>query len=219
MARTAQDVLADAVREPAQDTGANRLVPLIADGSAPRSVIAAFALEQHHVIASDRTSYRHLAARSAGRPAVEAFFAPLADGETAALELLGPLAAACGLDERAVRAYEPTPGCQAYPAYTSWLALQAEPVDVVVALTVNYATWSGYCAVLGRALRAHYGFDDTACGFFDLFARPAPDAADAALAAVAAGLADGVLTEGLAHRYGRLLQSYETMFWNALAET
>ncbi|MGK5640743.1 transcriptional regulator [Streptomyces sp. URMC 126] len=216
MARTAQDVLADAVREPAPDAGANRLVSLVADGSAPRSAIAAFALEQHHVIAADRTAFRHLAERSAGRPAVEAFFAPLARDETTALELLGPLAAACGLDGRAVREYEPTPGCQAYPAYTSWLALQAEPVDVVVALTVNFATWSGYCAALGRALRAHYGFDDTACGFFDHFARPAPEAAERALAAVAAGLADGLLTERLAHRYGRLLQSYETMFWNTL---
>ncbi|WP_171169474.1 transcriptional regulator [Streptomyces sp. I05A-00742] len=218
MARTAQDVLTDAVRELAPDTGANRLVPLIATGAAPRSAIAAFALEQHHVIASDRRSYRHLAERSAARPAVAAFFDPLARGETTALELLGPLAAACGLDERAVGAYEPTPGGQAYPAYTAWLALQAEPVDVVVAVTVNFAAWGGYCTTVGRALRTHYGFDDTACGFFDFFARPDPDAAERALAAVAAGLADGVLTERLAHRYGRLLQGYETMFWNSLPE-
>ncbi|WP_308312611.1 transcriptional regulator [Streptomyces sp. ISL-11] len=190
MARTAQDVLADAARRTAPAADANRLVALIAAGEAPREVIGALALEQHHIIASDRRSFLHLAERAA-LPAVTGFFRSLAQGEGLALDHLGPLAAACGLDERAVGAHEPLPGCQAYPAYVAWLALGAEPADAVVALSATFATWSGYCATVGRALREHYGFDDRACGFFDLFAAPAPEAAARALSAVTAGLEAG----------------------------
>ncbi|GAA0389750.1 transcriptional regulator [Streptomyces luteireticuli] len=219
MARTAQDVLAAAVREAGAGAGDNRLVPLIADGVAPRSVLAAFTLEQHHVIAADRVSYRHLAGRSAG--ATAAFFTALADGEDTALALLDPLAAACGLDDAAVRGHEPALACQAYPACTAWLALQAEPVDVVVALSVNFATWGGYCGVLGRALRARYGFSDEACGFFDFFARSPGEEGDAdadalVRAAVEEGLGSGVLSERLAWRYARLLQGFEGMFWEGV---
>ncbi|GHF38261.1 transcriptional regulator [Streptomyces morookaense] len=216
MARTAEEVLAQAVQELAPDTAANRLVPRIAAGTAPREAVSAFALEQHHVIRGDRRSFAHLAARSADRPAVAGFFTHLAGGETVALDRLGALTAACGLDDAAVRAYEPQAGCQAYPAYVASLALGAEPADVVVALTANFAAWAGYCATLSRGLRTHYGFDDAACGFFDFFAGPDPEGEALALAAVRAGLADGTFSERLARRHGRLLQEYELMFWDSL---
>lgn len=216
MARTAQEVLAQAVQELAPDTAANRIVPRIAAGTAPREAVSAFALEQHHVITGDRRSFAHLAARSADRPAVAGFFTHLAGGETAALERLAALTAACGLDDSAVRAYEPQADCQAYPAYVASLALGAEPADVVVALTANFAAWGGYCATMSRALRTHYGFDDAACGFFDLFAGPDPEGEALALAAVRAGLEDGTFSERLARRHGRLLQEYELMFWDGL---
>ncbi|MFD0382254.1 hypothetical protein ACFQ2B_06825 [Streptomyces stramineus] len=65
MARTARDVLADAARALAPEGGANHLVPALAAGEAPREVISAFALEQHHVITADRRSFLHLAGRAA----------------------------------------------------------------------------------------------------------------------------------------------------------
>ncbi|MFE0044111.1 thiaminase II/PqqC family protein [Streptomyces albireticuli] len=215
MTRTAQDVLTDAARELAP--APNATVERIAAGEAPVEVLAALALEQHHVIVGDRRSFAHLAGRAAPVPAVAAFFENLARGEDSALGHLGALATACGLDEAAVRAYEPRAGCQAYPSYVAWLALGAEPVDVVVALSANFAAWSSYCATVGRALRERYGFDDAACAFFDLFADPKPGAPDAVLAAVSAGLAAGRLSEPSARRYGRLLQDYESMFWDSLA--
>ncbi|MFI9719836.1 transcriptional regulator [Streptomyces sp. NPDC052396] len=217
MAPTARDVLAEAVRRLAPDTGANRLVPLIAAGRAPLETIAALALEQHHIIPADRTGYRLLRDRCAQRPAEAAYFAALVQGEDLALERLPALLAACGQDEATIAAHEPRAGCQAYPAYTAWLALNADPVDVVVAVTANFAAWSGYCATVAGALRTHYGFTDEACGFFGLFAAPDPEGERRAVAAVTAGLEAGRFTPVLAHRYGRLLQSYELMFWNALA--
>ncbi|MEV5508285.1 transcriptional regulator [Streptomyces orinoci] len=217
MAATAQDVLAEAVRRLAPGTGANRLVPLIAEGRAPLDSIAALALEQHHIIPADRTGYRLLRDRCAQRPAEAAYFAALAAGEDLALQRLPALLAACGQDETAIAAYEPKAGCQAYPAYTAWLALNAEPVDVVVAVTANFAAFSGYCATVAHALRTHYGFSGQDCGFFDLFAAPDPEGERRAVAAVNAGLEAGRYTPVLAHRHGRLLQAYELMFWNTLA--
>ncbi|MFE7120740.1 transcriptional regulator [Streptomyces sp. NPDC057654] len=221
MARTAEEVVAKAVRELAPDTAANRFVPLVAAGEAARESIAAFVLEQHHIIASDRRSFHRLARRAvtdqSAAPEVAPFFDALAQGETVALERLGVLADACALDDAAVRAYEPRAGCQAYPAYAAWLALQAEPADVVIALTVNFAAWGDYCAAMREALREHYGFSAEACGFFDFFAEPDPKAAEQGLSAVQAGLDADRVTERLAHRYGRLLQAYELMFWNTLA--
>ncbi|MGK5630415.1 transcriptional regulator [Streptomyces sp. URMC 123] len=217
MPRTAQDALDDAVRALAPDAGANRFLPLVTTGRAPLHALAALAAEQHLVIGSDRRSFAHLAGRSAD-PSAAAFFAALADGEDVALRELARFATACGLDGAALAAYEPRAGCQAYPAYAAWLALQAEPADVVIALTANFAAWGGYCRAMADALRRGYGLDDAACGFFDFFAAPAPEIGRLALAAVATGLERGTVSEAAAQRYGRLLQSYELMFWNTLAD-
>ncbi|WP_406481129.1 transcriptional regulator [Streptomyces platensis] len=226
MARTAPDaprptaavVLDDAVRALAPDSAANRLVSQIEAGAAPRSVFATFALEQHQVIAADRLSFQHLARRADGDPPVADFFDLLAQGETRALKQLAGLADACELTERQIADYQPRPGCQAYPSYAARLALGGEPADVAIALTANFAAWGGYCATVAAAMRDHYGFPEAARGFFALFAEPAPAVEEKAREAVQHGLDTGQAQPATAHRYGRLLQAYELMFWHSVAE-
>jgi hypothetical protein len=122
-----------------------------------------------------------------------------------------------GAADRAERLAQPAPaGCQAYPSYFAWLALNAEPADVVVALTANFAAWGGYCSAIATAMRTHYDFTDAACGFFDFFATPQPP--DQAAAAAQAGLDAGTLDPERTRRYARMIQSYELMFWNGLAD-
>lgn len=215
---TAAAVLDDAVRVLAPDTGANRLVSRIEAGEAPRSVFATFALEQHQVITADRLSFQHLARRADGDPPVADFFDLLAQGEALALARLAGLADACGLTARDIAGYQPRPGCQAYPSYAARLALGAEPTDVAIALTANFAAWGGSCAVVEAAMRDHYAFPDAARGFFGFFAVPAPDVQERARAAVQHGLDTGQARPAAAHRYGRLLQAYELMFWNSVAD-
>lgn len=217
MTRTAQDLLEATTRELAPDPRSNPLVPLIARGEADRTVLAALALEQRWVLPADRRAFLHLADRSDPEPA--AFFTALAEGERLAEHHLRPFTAACGVDEARAAAYTPLPGCQSYPAYVAWLALNAEPADAVLALTVNFSAWGGYCATIAEALRARYGFDDDACAFFDFFAEPAPELDEAATKAVRTALAEGRLDENRARRQARLLQAYEAAFWTALAET
>ncbi|WP_069884884.1 transcriptional regulator [Streptomyces luteocolor] len=218
MTPTAQELLRTTTALLAADPAANPLVPRIADGRARLRTVAVLALEQCHVIPADRRSFRHLAQRSteAKDPESAAFFEALADGESLAEERLAPLLDACAVDEAERLTYEPQAGCQAYPAYVAWLALNGEPVDVVLALTANFASWGRCCAAIARALRERHGFSGEACGFFDLFAEPAPDLDRQALTAVQAGLDRGSVTAAHLH-HGRLVQSYEAMFWETLA--
>ncbi|MGW0534779.1 thiaminase II/PqqC family protein [Streptomyces sp. NPDC003032] len=218
MTPTAHELLRSTSARLALAPDANPLVPRIADGTAAPRTLAVLALEQRHVIPADRRSFQHLAGRAAEAkdPESAAFFDALADGETLAQARLVPLLAACGVSRDEAATYEPRAGCQAYPAYAAWLALNGEPADVVLALTANFASWGGCCATIARALRERHGFGDEACGFFDLFAEPAPELDRLALAAVQAGLDRGRVTA--AHlRYGRLVQRYEEMFWATLA--
>ncbi|QYX81651.1 thiaminase II/PqqC family protein [Streptomyces akebiae] len=218
MTRTAGELLEATTVRLAPDPGANPLLPLIASGTAGRGVLAALALEQRLVIAADLRSFRHLAGRSAvEEPTCAPFFEMLAEGEAVAAGRLGAFAEACGADGERTAAYEPLPGCQAYPSYVARLALGAAPADVVLALSANFASWGGYCATISRALRDHYGFTDEARAFFDFCAESAPELEERARAAVQAGLDTGRISEKRARTYGRLLQSYEAMFWTTPA--
>lgn len=219
MAPEAAELLADTTAQLAPDARTNPLVPLIAGGEASGEILATLALEQRWVITADRRAFAHLAERAAGSRAAAAFFTSLAEGETLAREHLAAFAAASGVTGEQTRAYVPRPGCQAYPAYVSWLALNASPADAILALTANFSAWGGYCARIAEGLRRHYGFSDEACAFFDFFAEPSPGLDAQATAAVEEALESGHLNTGLARTYGSLLQSYEAMFWNSLGET
>jgi TENA/THI-4/PQQC family len=216
MTASARELLQAARAQLAPGEHENLLVELIARGTASREALAALAAEQHRIITSDWRSFLVLASRSAD-PAGGGFFLDLARGEVIALEKLAQFATACGLDEQALRDYEPRAGCQAYPSYLAWLALNGDPSDVVLAVVANFSAWGSYCRTVARALRVHYGFDDAGCAFFDYFAEPTPAGDEPALAVVQAALDAGKGFDQ-SREYGRLLQSYELMFWNTLAE-
>lgn len=192
----------------------NRLVPRIAAGTAPRAVFAAIAAEESRITDSDYRSVHTLAAR-ADEPHARAFFTALAPGELQAHELLDGLVAAAGPD---TGAEQPRPGCQTYPAFMAWLALNATAAEVIVALSTNLAAFGRYCGAVAVGMRAHYGFDDDACAFFDFYAAGAPELEEKALAAVQAGLDSARLDPDEARTFSLLFQSYELMFWNTLAD-
>jgi hypothetical protein len=106
--------------------------------------------------------------------------------------------------------YEPLAGCQAYPAYVAWLALNGSPGDVALAFLANLETWGRSCGRLRDALRPGLGPD--AVSFFDFFSTPAPGFRDQALELVASA------EPGTARQAARLLQAYELSFWDTLAE-
>ena len=174
-------------------------------GRVPLGSLRTFAGEQRAIIASDRKSFEHLEHRFPDPPACE-FFRDLAAGETEALRLLERFAAAVGLG----REYEPLAGCQAYSAYVAWLALNGSPADVALAFLANLESWGRSCRRMRGALRPAYG--DDAVAFFDFFAAPPADFEQRALALIAIG------EPSSARRAARLLQAYELLYWDTLAD-
>jgi hypothetical protein len=175
-------------------------------GRAPDAALQAFAGEQSLIIASDRHSFEHLAGRFPELPAGD-FFQELIEGESQALSLLDGFAASVGAGQRP---YEPKPGCQAYPAFVAWLALNGGRADVALAFLVNLDAWGEAC---GRMAAALGGRHDVA--FFEFFATSPPGFADRALAVVEQGLEAGEPPER-ARRAARLLQAYELLYWDTL---
>ena len=174
-------------------------------GRVPVESLRAFAGEQRAIITSDRRSFEHLAQRFPQPPA-GGFFRDLAAGEAEALRLLERLAAAVELGPD----YEPLAGCQAYPAYVAWLALNGSPADVALAFLANLESWGRSCARMRDALRPLYGADRVA--FFDFFAEPPAGFEERALALITtSGQASG-------RRAARLLQAYELLYWDTLAD-
>ena len=173
-------------------------------GRVPLESLRTFAGEQRAIIASDRKSFEHLEHRFPDPPASE-FFRDLTAGEAEALRLLERFVAAVGLG----RGYEPLAGCQAYSAYVAWLALNGSPGDVALAFLANLETWGRSCRRMRDALSPAYGHD--ALAFFDFFAEPPSDLEQRALALIATS------EPSSARRAARLLQAYELLYWDTLA--
>jgi thiaminase len=173
-----------------------------------------FAGEQHHIIRSDLRSVALLVNRF-GTTSSGPFFQAVLGGEVAALAALGAFAAAVGMDDARLQAYEPAPGAHAYTAFMAWLALYGSEAEVAAGFLVNFAAWGANCGWMSRALRDHYGFTEKATAFFDLFAAPTAEFEGQAMAVVAGGLARGA-DPGLVKRAARLLQGYEKLFWDTL---
>lgn len=186
----------------------------LGEGRVPPERLQALAGEQLAIVSSDRRSFAQLAVRFPDPPAGD-FFLAMAGGEGQALSHLHGFAEWLGLDHQALRAHEPDPQAQAYPAFVAWLALNAPSSAVALAFLANLAAWGHNCARVARALRDRHGAPEEAVAFFDFFATSPPGFEEAALAVVDAGLAAGEPPVAAA-RAARALQEYELMFWNAL---
>ena len=118
--------------------------------------LRALAGAQHAIVSSDRRSFAVLAARFPSGLAGE-FFLGMAEGEGVALDKLRGLADWLGMTDEELRAHEPHPGAQAYPAFVAWLALNGSRADVVLAFLANLAAWGENCGQVAAAPREAYG--------------------------------------------------------------
>lgn len=206
---SARELLEELHRELAPVEGAIRGHRCLA-AALPEDSLRAFAGEQYTILRSDRRSFANLAARFPEPPAGD-FFIGLAQGEGEALARLVALGASLGIDEDGLADYEPMPGCQAYAAFVSWLALNGSRADLALALLANLAAWGENCRRLAGLLQGRCEIS-----FFEFFAQPASGFEDQGLAVADLGLAAGDSVAG-ARRCARLLQAYELLFWDTLA--
>jgi TENA/THI-4/PQQC family len=212
----ASDLIGRAHEEVSARASQNRFVDLLEAGGVPRERLTWLAGEQFRIVGSDQRSFALLAARFPEPPAGEMFLS-LALGERDALRLLSDFAAALGWGERDLRAYEPRPLAQAYPAYLAWSALFGTCSGVALAMLANLEEWGGYCGRVAEALLTRHGMSEQAVGFFRFFADSPPGFTEQARSVVAAGLAAGEDPQE-AVRAALALHAYEIAFWDALAD-
>ncbi len=188
----------------------------VEEGRIIKEKLRLFAGEQYYIINSDLRSVALLVSRQADGPHRDFFLGAL-QGEAAAGDALRAFAKALEMSEDDLRAHEPMPGCQAYPAYVAWLAAYGSAADFAAAFLVNLPAWGSSCARMSAALKGKYGLSSEAVAFFDLFAAPAPEFEADSLRVIQAGLDRGVDLRGAA-RAARLIQAYELMYWDTLYE-
>jgi pyrroloquinoline quinone (PQQ) biosynthesis protein C len=184
-------------------------------GKVPRTALQAFAGQQYHILTSDLRSIALLVSRHGALPS-RPFLLNVLQGEAAALDALPAFAAALGLGPADLEASEPQPAGHAYCAFVAWLALYGSDAELAAAFLVNFAAWGANCGRMSRALQPLYGLAKAELAFFDLFAKFPPFAAEA-LAVIQGGLDRGIPAARV-HRAARLLQGYELLFWDAMAE-
>ncbi|GAA1649670.1 hypothetical protein [Actinoplanes couchii] len=192
--------------------GDNTFVELATRGELARPTMLAYVAAETVIFTSDQGSFLTLAGRSA---AERQFFLGLAMGETMGLAALPALASAYRETAPPLSA-EADALCRAYPSYVGWLALNADPADVVFGLLANLPHWCQGFAGLAKALRQHHGLDDASAAFLDALSVPNAQLLEQGAALLADRLAGGWRPD-TAQSYARLLRSYDLLFWNTLA--
>jgi hypothetical protein len=124
-------------------------------------------------------------------------------------------AGALGLNVSNLEVFEPLPAAHAYCTFVAWLALYGSDAELSGAFLVNFPAWGTNCGRMRKALHERYRIAPSALGFFDLFANM-PTFELEALSIIQNGLDRGV-SASFIHRAARMLQSYELMFWDAMA--
>jgi thiaminase len=194
----------------------NRFLDLLDEGKVPKERLGWLAGELYRLVSSDRRSLAFLASRFPSPPAGDLFLT-MAQAEGEALRLLLEFAAAMGQDEQDLRAYEPRPLAQSYPAYLAQTALLGTSSGMALALLANVAESGGNYARAADALRSQYGFSEDELGHFRFFADTPQSILDQAAATVMAGIAGGE-DPADAVRTARMVNAYEGLFWESLAD-
>jgi len=211
--------LVKAVRQELQPVNTRILshayIQAVQEGRIGREQLQLFAAQQAHIIESDLRSVALMVAR-AGSERSRAFFLEMLEGERAALQALGSLAAVVGTGPLPPGADEPLPGAFAYSAFVAWLSLYASEAEFAGAFLINLPVWGANCARMAEALRGNYGLTGEDVAFFTLFATMPPGFEERAASVVAEGLAHGVIPAKI-RRAAALLQGYELAFWDTLA--
>jgi thiaminase len=202
-----------AQQEIAKAPAHNRFVDLLAAGAVPAERLGWLAGELYRLVGSDQRSFSLLAARF---PDCGLFLA-MAGGEAEALRLLSDFAAAVGMGEEGMRAYEPRPLTQAYPAYLTQTALFGARGAIPLALLANVTESGATYARVADALCARYGLTEEEVAHFRYFADTPPELLDQAADIVAAGLTAGDDADELV-RTARIVHGLEAAFWHTLAE-
>jgi len=192
--------------------------PFIAELAAGRVSLddfRAFPGHQYHMWKSDLRSAANLVVRFGDR-GYASFFRDDLQAEIEAREGIVALAGKLGLTVEDLEDYELSAPAFAYSAYFTWLANYGSAAEAACALALNLAAWGDNCGRIGQALRDNYGCTREDTVFLDGFA-DLPSLEGIAKEIIEDDLGRGVLPRQIVQA-ARLLQTYEVMFWDAMAD-
>ena len=184
-------------------------------GEIPLDSLRTFAGQQYHIITSDLRSISSLLSRHGQLPSRPWLMAVL-QGEAAALDALFILARKLSMSESDLKNFEPIPAAHAYCTYVAWLGIYGSDGELAGAFLVNFAAWGANCGKMSKALQDRYGLTKEEVAFFELFSQIPPS--EKQILEVIQGALDRGVEPALIHRAARMLQAYELMFWDAMAE-
>jgi len=187
----------------------------IEEGRVPLDLLKVFAGQQYHIISSDLRSIALILSREGMRPS-RRFLMNILQGEAAALDAIHVFARALGLNMSDLESLEPLPAAHAYCAFVAWLALYGSDAELAGAFLVNIPAWGANCGRMRTAFHEKYGLAPSALAFFDLFAGM-PSFEQEVLIIIQNAL-DRSIPARLIRRAARMLQGYELMFWDAMAD-
>lgn len=190
----------------------NRFLDALEAGTVSRDRIRDLAGELYWLVLSDQQSSALLAERFPDSP----LFRGMANGEEEALRLLFVFAAALGMTEADLRAYEPWPSSQSYPACIAQIAAFGQRSALPLALLVNVEESAGYYTRAANALVSRYGYTEQEVAHFRYFADTPDEMLKLAAEVVAVGLSEGD-DPVMSVRAARMVNAYEAMFWSTLA--
>ena len=193
----------------------HRYLDALEAGLIQGDALRAFAGQQYHIITSDVRSVALSVSRH-GTLASRTFLMNVLQGELAASDVLLSFATALGMSGDDLEACEPLPEAHAYCAFVAWLAIYGSDAELAGGFLVNFAAWGANCGRMAKALQEKYGLAAPDVAFFKLFASMRPFEEEA-LGVIQGGLDRGIPAR-LIHRAARMLQGYELMYWDALAE-
>lgn len=183
-------------------------------GRVSQAQLRAFAGEQYQILINDVRSVAHMVSRFGTEP-TGVFFRGNLEGELIARGLFLGFAAALGMTEADLLAYEPRPQGQTYGHYVATMAAYATNAQIAASFLVNFPVFGENTGRMGAALRNRYGMTAEQTAFFDFFSGLPPTFEPEALAVIAAGLDKGAEPREI-KRSARLLQAYEKDFWEAV---
>ena len=181
----------------------------------PQDSLRIFAGQQYHIITSDLRSIASLLSRHGLLPSRPWLLAVL-QGEVAALDALFTFAKKLSMNESDLKTFEPIPAAHGYCTYVAWLGVYGSDGELAGALLINFAAWGANCGKMSKALQEHYGLAKEEVAFFELFSQMPPF--EKQVLEVIQGALDRGIEPALIHRAARMLQAYELMFWDAMAE-
>ncbi len=185
------------------------------EGKLPQDSLRTFAGQQYHIITSDLRSIAGLLSRH-GLLLSRPWLLAILQGEAAALDALLAFAKKLSMSESDLKTFEPIPAAHAYCTYVAWLGIYGSDGELAGAFLVNFAAWGANCGKMSKALQDHYGLTKEEVAFFELFSQMPPSEKE--ILEVIQGALDRGVEPALIHRAARMLQAYELMFWDAMAE-